>query len=461
MIGMKTEVRNLFRIETKGIVNFENFNQVYYVFEQMVRYDIDVPELEGLSERLTYAFNKIATEKLDRNDVITFFPIIWTKFEPYVKKLLFIINPSGYSSIREERGSVVDVLAKLGISVFVEKGKRTSETEAIFLAYSLRNTEAHECEFWSLAECYEKLAMVMAAYLIVTNNTLIEIRTAMEVVPAERSIKIPMLSDFTSIKVDIFDFRYNHPIFYSINDFFTQYHHINGYEYNKDGWTIHYSDETEDHKSEEHYKYQKKRGTVFKCLIDSTTYFKKTEDQIRKFGCRVYSYDNDRRLIQVSCSEKENEKDEFQIQEMYKIEYQTDGGIMITRFRKKRRHHYFNDSTEKESNNEMEILNIKHFDNKGRLYKLTEKGGEVNYIYAENGSLTRIEDYDGNIQEFKILGNNIFRIIKNKNDEDGVIAEKRLYQEGKLVKILRYSIGKKENDKTNSPVISSKVFIKY
>lgn len=72
---MNSKVRNLFRNESKDIESFTNFNQVYFVFEQMVEYDVDVPEIEGLQERLPYALNKIATEKLDRNDVLTYFPM--------------------------------------------------------------------------------------------------------------------------------------------------------------------------------------------------------------------------------------------------------------------------------------------------------------------------------------------------------------------------------------------------
>ena len=45
---MNSKVRNLFRNESKDIESFTNFNQVYFVFEQMVEYDVDVPEIEDI-----------------------------------------------------------------------------------------------------------------------------------------------------------------------------------------------------------------------------------------------------------------------------------------------------------------------------------------------------------------------------------------------------------------------------
>lgn len=96
---MDTKVRDLFRMETEDMVQFMNFNEIYYIFEQLVQFDVKVPELEGLGERLSYALNMIATTKLDRNDIITFFPIVWEKFEVYVKQLLYIINSCKYEVI--------------------------------------------------------------------------------------------------------------------------------------------------------------------------------------------------------------------------------------------------------------------------------------------------------------------------------------------------------------------------
>ena len=89
-------VKRFVRLETKEYYEKENFDEVYFMLQHIIECDIEAPGITGLSERLPYALNRIAEDGLTRQDIMTFFPIVWQKFEPYVKKILYIIDPKGF-----------------------------------------------------------------------------------------------------------------------------------------------------------------------------------------------------------------------------------------------------------------------------------------------------------------------------------------------------------------------------
>ena len=45
---MNSKVRDFFKRETSEIVSISNFDQVFNVLEQLIQYDVNVPELEGI-----------------------------------------------------------------------------------------------------------------------------------------------------------------------------------------------------------------------------------------------------------------------------------------------------------------------------------------------------------------------------------------------------------------------------
>lgn len=464
---MNTKVRDLFRIETKDIVSFTNFNQIYYVFEQMVLYDIDVPEIEGLSERVPYALNKIATEKLDRNDIITFFPIIWGKFEPYVRKLLYIINPSKYRKVRNNKNSsVVNVLAELGIKVFVQEKDRTKETEAIYTTYNLRNTEAHVCETWSICKCYDKLAKTLAALLIVTNKVLPDIQIAMKGVPKEKQIRVPLMENVTSIKVDIFDARFHRYFFYNLNDYYSKYQRIDCWEYNRNGWLV---SEHHNHGGDESlttYEYEYKGELVVRCNVIKKEPHTKSEDNLKekKTGYYTYSYNDQNQIIMVQQYDTPiGYDDSFYLCFIIEIEYLTDGGLCIKHKRMRDKRLQNRSYLMRKENEEDTVVSteIRYYSPDGRLIKRCKGQNIANYFYSDSGMLSKIE-YTGNLfDEVKYIGDNMIIIRKERDDEIGFIWQKRLFKNGKLRKIQYYSNTDRNRKRLESPILANEIFIEY
>lgn len=457
---MNIRVRDFFRIETKDIITFENWDQIYYVFEQMVEYDVDVPELEGLRERLPYAFNKIATEKLDRNDIITFFPIIWGKFESYAKKLLFITNPSEYAEIRKNKDkSLVKVLQKMQTNVFTNPKDRDNETEAIYTAYELRNNEAHECEKWSVRKCYDKLAKVMAAFLIITNKALPELQLAMQAMPDERKIRILPLRKICDIGVDIFDIRYNQNLFFNLNDYYTQYCSVDLYRYDKKGWllsdeSIHYG-----YKNKTEYLYEKREGMVVKRIghIIRTNMNNNNEEKEDDSEYRIYNYDDENKLVRVEIIRGNYRDNKYSKRIIVDIDYLTNGGIKIIKKEIIPMDRYIKSDSDTER---IGIIDVKEFDCEGRLLAHNGIRGDVKYVYSDNGSLSRIEYSDYSFDEIKTIGDNQLIIHKDNLDNQGYLKEKRLYSEGKLMMIQKYSIFQKGRRMENAK-LSEEIKLKY
>ena len=458
---MNSKVRDLFRVETKDIVSFENFNQIYYVFEQMVLYDVDVPEIEGLRERLPYALNKVAVEKLDRNDIITFFPIIWGKFEPYARKLLYLVNPSKYKRIRSNKNSsVVNVLDELGIKVFVNELHRTNKTDAVFTVYQLRNSEAHECETWSIRKCYNMLAKALSAFLIVTNKALPDIQRAMEGVPEERRIRVPLLKHNLSVTVDILgDFRGS---FYDLNMSTLPYYKIGDLEFDRNGWPVLMKYSCDDYTTIERFEYEYKKEKVVKSsIIKKTQYLKRdheSKEEIYRYS--LYEYNDQNQIIMIRRFRKDTRSNQFFLRSIEEIEYLTDGGLIITKKDFIRKLDMIGDR-KSQSEDETVHEQKRFYDSRGLLVRRTSGNNSFNYTYISNGVLSRIEYPDYSYDEIKHIGENEFIVRKKREDEFGHIVEKRLYIESRIKRIQYYDYEDHEGNKVDEPILKGETLIEY
>ena len=409
---MNSRVRDFFRVETKDIVSFNNFDQIYYVFEQMILYDIDVPELEGLGERLPLALNKIATEKLDRDDVITFFPIVWGKFEPYARKILYIINPKEYEVVRKDKNSsIVTILDKMGIKVFLQKHERTNETDAIYSTYKIRNAEAHQCDTWSLRKCYDILANAMASFLIVTNRALPALQSAMENVSQDRKIELYDFKDLPKIKVDIFDHRFTGNLFFNLNEYFTGYRKIGDSSFDEEGWIISTEYVIDGEKTHIDYDYVKDCQRVIRQSERIIyTYEDNKPQRIEENDYRTYSYDDEDKLIKIEIYHRFSGRDAFTRSQIIEVEYLTDGGLKVTRLKCRMPH----SDRKNEKGEEISIIDTRYFDRFGYLTSCVWKNSGIKYTctYTSDGRLLQIK-YPDKKHEVKRIGDNLFFIEKD------------------------------------------------
>lgn len=421
---MDTKVRDLFRTETRDLIEISSFKKVYAVFEQLVMYDIDVPELEGLGERLKYAFTKIATEKIDRNDIITFFPIIWGKFETYARMVLFLTNRKSYQKLNDD-DTFVNVLDRLGIKVFVTTKDRNEKTEAIFQTYNVRNLDAHKCEKWSIRKFYETLGYTLAAYLIVTDYAYGQLeKCLMRKVgfnPSEHEIKIG--------SVDILDSFYSW--FDNINIVNNKVNSI------RHGATERIFDERglmikETYSANSNYPivgefdYEFEDDLLRKQNRNITHYHSdKVYETTKEIHC--YEYDQEGRLSAIKVYEDKCEDKKRSVE----IEYLTNGGVSIK------------DMVIREANSRQKepsvSTSIRTYDENGNLLLVQNGKGKIisKYEYSD-GLLTEGKDAWGSFK-VQYIGDNIVKERWSSNLNEYYVSEKQHYIDNRLVEIRRFN----------------------
>lgn len=63
---MDKKIKEYILIETRDVINFKKYDELYSVFEKIVEYDVAAFAIEGISERLVSALQNIALNKIDR-----------------------------------------------------------------------------------------------------------------------------------------------------------------------------------------------------------------------------------------------------------------------------------------------------------------------------------------------------------------------------------------------------------
>ncbi|MCX8482637.1 MAG: hypothetical protein ORN50_03590, partial [Crocinitomicaceae bacterium] len=158
-------IKNEIKLETRNILPREpqlKIDETLDLFFQVLQFPVETKDgkINGLPERVPNAFHKIVIERLPRIDINTYFGDA-VKIEPYLRKILFLINEKAYIQIHNDKDGLSSILRELGLYQTPFKNELNS-------TYDLRNDESHQCESWSTSEIWTKLRSVFVMYLYVT-----------------------------------------------------------------------------------------------------------------------------------------------------------------------------------------------------------------------------------------------------------------------------------------------------
>ncbi len=158
-------IKNEIKLETKNILPKEpqlKIDETLNLFIQVLQFPIETKDgkINGLAERVPNAFQKIVIDRLPRIDINTYFGDA-VKIEPYLRKILFLINENAYIQIHNDNKGLSSILKELGLHQTPFKNELNS-------TYDLRNDESHQCESWSNSEIWAKLRNVFVMYLYAT-----------------------------------------------------------------------------------------------------------------------------------------------------------------------------------------------------------------------------------------------------------------------------------------------------
>lgn len=145
------------------------------LLEKILTYDINTTSynLDGTENRIPTAFHKILVEGLTKDVTLSYFPD-FAKIEPFLKKLLFIIDRPKFLNLHNQKKGLGRYIDELGINPLnIRLTNATIEqyegqnhfAEHLVRAYKLRNTESHSCTNWSNRELYENVESLLIIYL--------------------------------------------------------------------------------------------------------------------------------------------------------------------------------------------------------------------------------------------------------------------------------------------------------
>ena len=452
---MDSRVREMFRRETKYFLEAKNylsqndFFSCFRIFEQLVELDIDIPNVEGLRERLPYALLKISSEKIDRNDIITFFPIVWGKFEVFVKKLLFIVNKEQYELLSSNQANgLAEYMSALGVSPFIDKDKQTKQTKALYDTYRLRNTEAHSCETWSTKDFYYNLCSTLAAYLIVVKETIPQIEKAKATAPDKYKLDLVCSMQYiTNISFP----EFLHYQFYRIADINAPFKAISAsgipfeIEFDEKGLLT----KSADYKSEggtctiKHrtcYEYSKDIVKVRHNM--STTQngdFASPEEETEYLE---YHYDSCGHCIGIDKYRKR--KNRFVKNTSWSIDYLSDGGVVITDSRYAPVQFYDKENIDNhfiENGIQYKIIrkSVRCFDSEGYLKKITDESGRTIERWSYNqGVPVRVEKANGIIIDIRTLGNDLLYYECAPMEAEDRLIQRVVFHSGRIQEIDYY-----------------------
>lgn len=446
-----SKIKEYIAQEIQGLVTFDKYDELFYVFMQIIEYDVGVPKVAGIRERLFKALKVLANDGITRDDLVDSYVAVTSCYEPFVKKCLFLIDQVKYNELgSDSQKTLPDYLTSLGQTVFLPKNSRTKKTDCIYRMYCLRTVEAHECVKKSLREMYDDLSHVFSAYLIIVEKQLDSIKKALAGSAAYEDYQPFELSQYK--KMTVIDILWL--LKEGIVNLPTM---IKSYE--EEGFCITFDQDGlitsscyDENKIKDEYEY-KFNETGMPCLLARKRFSEfESGGQIHKMDKKTvyeFTYEKDNEIR--SCTYEDDGKIAYKM----KMIREPDGGLHFRILRERKYLDHINDGiiNRVESNTIHTIEDNYYFDCRGRLVKraekCTNKSGRVTkmpiseWIYEDGKK--RIKDSKV-FFETRIIGDEKVILRKEHAYDEGILYEKRKYQDGKLMCITKYV----KNEKTEN-----------
>lgn len=181
-------------------------NENIQLFEKVVSFDINSTEtsLDGVASRMSNSFQKILVDGISKDDTLSYFPD-FAKIEPFLKKILFIVNKEKYNDLILRRKGLAVFIDELGLNHSNIRLDRTNISDSIdqpyfqehlVRSYHLRNTESHACQDWSSRELYENVESILLIYIYAISLNKEQIKSIVEQQPNVKNYLHEVVTNF-------------------------------------------------------------------------------------------------------------------------------------------------------------------------------------------------------------------------------------------------------------------------
>lgn len=205
--------------ETQKVFQGQNnidIKDIIDLFSKVLVHPLNNPnlKLDGLESRVPNALEKILLGGLIKLDHIAYF-VEFAKIEPYLRKILFIVNPVKYAELEINKsglGGFINALQLNPNKIDFDKDPITKLIgmpdygEHLFRTYNLRNIEGHQCESWSNKDLYANIESVLVIYLYATMKFSKQLEIARESLKREPDFKTYLDSVKSNFKLRISKF---------------------------------------------------------------------------------------------------------------------------------------------------------------------------------------------------------------------------------------------------------------
>lgn len=176
------------------------------IFFKSLLFDLNAPQLklDGLQTRVLTSMSKILMEDLSKDDILAFFPD-FVKIEPFLKKILYLIDPSMYAALSRHNKGLSAYINALNLNsnnirfdtATVDTVSALPDFAVDFVrVYNLRNIESHNCESWSKKELYVNIESVLIVYLYSTYKHVAALRVLINQEPDLNNYFAKVVSEF-------------------------------------------------------------------------------------------------------------------------------------------------------------------------------------------------------------------------------------------------------------------------
>jgi hypothetical protein len=170
--------------------------QLIELFELVLSLQLNKPDLklDGLESRISNSFQVILVDDARKNQKASSFPD-FSKIEPYLRKILFLVNSPKYEKLDAERKGLMGFINAISLNPSNIDFEKVTEKDLfnkpnfiyhIFRVYKLRNLESHHCESWTSKELYENIESTLVVFLVAVDKWKLEL---LEIIKKENFIK--------------------------------------------------------------------------------------------------------------------------------------------------------------------------------------------------------------------------------------------------------------------------------
>ena len=185
---LKDEIKN----ETKDFFKDKpqiNVDKILDLLQAICSYPIDSKyKLDGVAIKIPKAMYEILDENTTKKGQMLYFEIL-SKFEPFLRKLLCIINPTMYDTLLLQKKGLAAIINELHLNdLRIDYNDESAQSQRtytdynyhLYRVYNLRNIQSHDMEMWSASQLAQNIESIFIFYICVIEKNLNNIENQIE-----------------------------------------------------------------------------------------------------------------------------------------------------------------------------------------------------------------------------------------------------------------------------------------